>query len=97
MAFFKHKRTVSEASTEPVEVSEDADAAQPASDGSEGHTHHIVSTILWIILSFLGFLLFLSYRWAVLHFANLNMDEIIYSLSSPLEGTGAGLISDYIL
>ena len=97
MAFFKHKRTVSEASTEPVEVSEDADAAQPASDGSEGHTHHIVSTILWIILSFLGFLLFLSYRWAVLHFANLNMDEIIYSLSSPLEGTGTGLISDYIL
>lgn len=82
--------------TEEDAVSDNNAEGNYISSGIGKKSHHIVSTILCIILCSFGVLLLLSYRWAVRHFANLEMDEIIYQLSSPLEGTGDGLIGNYI-
>lgn len=38
-----------------------------------------------------------SIRWALVTWKNLKMEELIYELKAPLEGTGGGMIGQYIL
>ncbi len=57
----------------------------------------IAGTVLSTLAVTLGVLLSTSCYWALSQFADLNMEEIVYELSAPLEGTGNGMIEDYIL
>ncbi len=57
----------------------------------------IAVSILFTFLVTLGVLLSTSCHWALSQFADLNMEEIVYELSTPLEGTGNGMIENYLL
>lgn len=52
--------------------------------------------ILGCIISFFAALLCLSIRWMFKTWANLSMDELMYHLNAPLEGTNEGMIKEYI-
>lgn len=57
----------------------------------------------WIYLSiaslftFIGFLLFSSSHWAINYFDNLEIDQIIYTLSQPLTGSDPGQIKEFVV
>lgn len=60
----------------------------------------IIKGILYgtfFIVVFFMLLFSFSSNWALEHWAGLTMDEIIYHLKAPLEGTGDGLIKEYIM
>lgn len=60
----------------------------------------IVKSILYGILFIVIFLMLLisfSSRWALSTWAGLTMDEIIYHLKAPLEGTGDDIIGKYVI
>ncbi|MDO4619768.1 MAG: sulfatase-like hydrolase/transferase [Lachnospiraceae bacterium] len=54
-------------------------------------------SILLPIFSFLAVLLWRSYDWVQSQWSELTMDEIIFELTAPLEGTGNNMIEDYML
>jgi phosphoglycerol transferase len=57
----------------------------------------ILGKILFYLFVFISFLLAFSIRWGLTTWQNLKMDEMIFELTAPLEGTGDSYISDYIL
>ena len=48
-----------------------------------------------VILTALGAVLFFSEIWAFTTWAGLKMDEILFHLRAPLEGTGGGMLEKY--
>ncbi len=58
---------------------------------------HRILTIILLLFSFFSLLLFFSIEWLLSTWGNLSMDEIIYELSTPLKGTGAEMISLFLL
>ncbi len=48
-----------------------------------------------VILFFFFCLLGLSIVWCLMTFQRLNMDELVYELSQPLQGTGSDMLSSY--
>ena len=50
--------------------------------------------IIVCVVSFLASLLCLSIRWMFETWANLSMDELMYHLNAPLEGTNEGMIKE---
>lgn len=52
--------------------------------------------IISIVLTGISALFCLSLAWTLEKFANLSMDKIVYELNAPLEGTGDGLVGNYI-
>ena len=54
---------------------------------------YIVTGILVFLVALIGF----SSRWAFTTWGDLDMDEIVFHLQQPLEGTGNGMIGDYLL
>ena len=54
---------------------------------------YVVTGIAVFGVSLIGF----SARWAFTNWGALDIDEIIFQLKSPLEGTGNGMIGNYIL
>ena len=52
--------------------------------------------VIVCIVSFFASLLCLSIRWMFKTWANLSMDELMYHLNAPLEGTNEGMIKEYI-
>lgn len=62
--------------------------------------HHDVfvgfGTVIAIVLAFLAALLFFSIRWLLRTWSELTVDEIIYHLVAPLQGTSAGMVNEYI-
>ncbi len=57
----------------------------------------IVGTILFALLGAVSLLALFSARWAFGTWADLKMEEIIFELQAPLEGTGNGMIGEYLL
>ena len=51
------------------------------------HVGKILFSILSVLLGFLGILLFTSSRWMLATWAHLDMEELVYHLKAPLEGT----------
>lgn len=58
---------------------------------------HVVIPVLFGILVFMAALIAFSVRWGLGQFANLKMDEIMFELRAPLQGTGNGMIEDYLI
>ncbi|MEE3495238.1 MAG: phosphoglycerol transferase, partial [Butyrivibrio sp.] len=50
-------------------------------------------TVIMALMSLLGF----SVMWCLRTFGRLSMEELVYELSAPLEGTGSDMISRYIV
>lgn len=49
------------------------------------------------ILCMIAALLLFSIRWMFITWTNLSMDELIYHLTSPLQGTNEDMIKEYLL
>ena len=54
---------------------------------------YIVTAILVFCVALIGF----SSRWAFTTWGDIDMDEIIFHLQNPLEGTGGGMIGSFLL
>lgn len=55
-----------------------------------------LGTITSLILVFLAAILFFSIEWMFQTWSNLSMDELIYHLNTPLDGTNMDMIYDYL-
>ena len=51
---------------------------------------------LSVLLGFLGILLFTSSRWMLATWAHLDMEELVYHLKAPLEGTSKDVLWSYV-
>ncbi len=56
----------------------------------------IISTIIVIILALLGPLILNASKWVLDTWGNLSMDEIIFHLNAPIEGTNTDLFTDFL-
>lgn len=56
-----------------------------------------LGTILTVLIATLAMLLFRSISWMLKTWNNLSMEELVYHLKSPLQGTNEGMIKDYII
>ena len=57
----------------------------------------ILDVILTVILSLLAPLAFLSVQWIFRTWSHLSMDELIFHLQSPLEGTNTDMVKEYLI
>lgn len=57
----------------------------------------IVALVLSAILVFLAAYLPLTYRWSQATWSDLTIQEIVYHLTMPMEGTGNGMIEGHII
>ena len=55
-----------------------------------------VGEILTVFIAGLSVLLALSVRWMFATWTNLSMDELVYHLTAPLDGTNTDMICDYV-
>lgn len=55
-----------------------------------------VGEILTVFIAGLSVLLALSVRWMFATWTNLSMDELVYYLTAPLDGTNTDMIWDYV-
>ena len=55
-----------------------------------------VGEILTVFIAGLSVLLALSVRWMFATWTNLSMDELVYHLTAPLDGTNTDVIWDYV-
>lgn len=63
----------------------------------KGKAGRTVLSVLFPIFTFLGMIAVLSLRWVLSQWSGLTMDEIIYQLEAPLEGTGNNMVPDYMI
>lgn len=56
----------------------------------------IIGAVLGALLSTIGTLLYFSIKWMFKTWTNLTMDELVYHLTAPLEGTNDGMIQEYL-
>lgn len=56
----------------------------------------IIGAILGSLLSTIGTLLYFSIKWMFKTWTNLTMDELVYHMTAPLEGTNDGMIQEYL-
>ena len=56
----------------------------------------MLGTVLSLAVAFLATLLILSIGWMFDTWSNLSMDELIYHLTTPLDGTNMDMIFDYM-
>lgn len=56
----------------------------------------IIGRILLFAAAAFGLLLLFSVRWALRTWPDLKMEEIVFELQAPLEGTGNGMIGMYL-
>ena len=56
----------------------------------------IIGAILGALLSTIGTLLYFSIKWMFKTWTNLTMDELVYHMTAPLEGTNDGMIQEYL-
>ena len=55
-----------------------------------------IGTLLTILISFLATLLFFAIRWMFATWNNLSMDELVYHLTTPLDGADSGLVMEFM-
>lgn len=56
----------------------------------------IIGAVLGALLSTIGTLLYFSVKWMFKTWTNLTMDELVYHMTAPLEGTNDGMIQEYL-
>ena len=56
----------------------------------------IAGTVLSIFLMVLATILCFSIKWMFDTWSNLTMEEMVFHLTAPLEGTNTGMIIEYI-
>lgn len=56
----------------------------------------IFATLLTILLTILASILYFSINWMFDTWSNLSMDELMFHLTAPLEGTNEGMVREYI-
>lgn len=56
----------------------------------------ILGTILSIVMMVLATMICFSIQWMFDTWSNLTMDELVFHLSAPLEGTNEGMIKEYL-
>lgn len=56
-----------------------------------------IETILAVIMVFFSMLLMLSVKWLMATWSELTVDEIIYHMVAPLQGTSTAMVREYIL
>lgn len=61
-----------------------------------GKFMNVILLVISILCGFLGALIYGSSRWVLNTWAHLSMDEIVFHLKVPVEGTNKGLIQDYL-
>lgn len=57
----------------------------------------VIGTVFTILLLVLAVFLGLTSRWAYKTWPKLNIEETIYHLTAPIEGTGGGIIEGFLL
>ena len=57
----------------------------------------VLLTILAVLLAVLATIITCSLKWMFDTWGNLTMDELIYHLTSPLEGTNDAMIKEYVV
>ena len=62
----------------------------------ESSAGRVILTILFPLLVFLGVLAAAAVHWTLSQWGGLTMDEIIFELTAPLEGTGNGMIESFV-
>ena len=60
------------------------------------HLRRIGIVLLYILAAF-SILLAFSLKWALDTWPDLRMEEIVFELQAPLEGTGNGMIGQYLM
>ena len=56
----------------------------------------VTGTVLTVILVLFSILIYRSVKWMLRTWSNLSMEEIVFHLKSPLQGTDSDLIWGYI-
>ena len=56
----------------------------------------ILGTILSIVMMVLATIICFSIQWMFDTWSNLTMDELMFHLTAPLEGTNEGMIKEYL-
>ncbi len=56
-----------------------------------------LGTIFTVLIGFLAMLIFRSAFWMLKTWNHLSMEELVFHLKSPLQGTNEGMIKDYIV
>ena len=56
----------------------------------------IAGTVIAVLISVAAAILCLSIGWMFDTWSNLSMDELMYHLTAPLEGTNMGMVKEYI-
>lgn len=55
-----------------------------------------MGNVLWVLFIGLATLLLCSVRWMFKTWQNLNMEELVYQLKAPIQGTSTDMIWDYV-
>ncbi|ETP71019.1 hypothetical protein UYO_3041 [Lachnospiraceae bacterium JC7] len=56
-----------------------------------------LGTVLAVILVFVSTLIMFSVKWLLATWSELSVDEIIYHMVAPLQGTSTAMLKEYIL
>lgn len=56
----------------------------------------VIGIVVSVLLTALGTLLYFSIGWMFDTWSNLSMDELMFHLTAPLEGTNEGMIQEYL-
>ena len=56
----------------------------------------MLGTVLTVVLTALATILCFSIQWMFDTWSNLTMDELMYHLTAPLDGTNEGMIMEYL-
>ena len=56
----------------------------------------MLGTVLTVVLTALATILCFSIQWMFDTWSNLTMDELVYHLTAPLDGTNEGMIKEYL-
>lgn len=64
----------------------------------QGHPKlKVLGYVLLVFFAFLSVLIGLSVRWCFSTWQRLTMEELVYTLTAPITGTGQGMIGEYLL
>ncbi len=58
--------------------------------------HHYAWAVLFSVLFTLCLFLTMSLNWTLEHFGTISMNNILFTLSAPLEGGGTEYVADFV-
>lgn len=63
----------------------------------EKRTSGLVFSVLFAVTAFIAVLLLATERWAFSQWEKLDVDEILFQLQAPIEGTGNNMVGNYVV